>query len=609
MSNKHSPLTRGRLSFPVILALLVWAQILSVHGSSFVPRVLDYQGRLIPDASSSLPADGTAWFKFAFADQTGQVILSNDGSPVDLSTPGSDEPVAPVELAVAADGYFTTTFDFSPQNLLGGAVLADVAEGLRLHVWYSDDWDPVAETGTFTKLVNGQPLNAVPFALRAAQADVATTAQSAALATTALSADALASASLTETMLDAGLTAKLAKLDNLDALATRLQAIESAASPYYVALPSIYVDSLYQVQAGQTLNVPIQADFTSHMRIVAGPQGAAFSNAGPFRLIWSPSVSDTGLHTLTVQAENVFSSTFSQTAISVIVSPEDMAYIPAGTFLMGRGDDGTAVDDPDQTPTRTVALAQSYFMDQFETTHHRWHTAIAQMKIHQTLSSLYTGFEANNEGVDLTNPFPITRKSWIKVVVWCNILSELEGLVPAYYLDDSYSSVLRDSTIDPRVTEIYMNQAASGYRLPTEAEWEYAARGGLVQNKYPWGNQEPNQALVNGDNFVGYAVENDPSLYPAFGYGLYHMSGNVREWVWDWYDSDYYSLANSVTNPLGPSLANAEETFAFGKSKVARSNSFTAAASYLTVYYRDYRNPTVTESDIGFRTVRTVTAQ
>lgn len=613
MNSSSSWLRCLRAVFFCAVALFTWAPFLSAQSGAVVPRVLDYQGRLIPDPGSSLPATGTGWFKFALESVSGQVIWSNDGSPVDLTTPGSDEPLAPRQLAVASDGYFTTSFDMAAQHLLGGAVLADVAEGLKLHVWYSDDWDPATETGTFIKVVNAQPLQAVPFALRAALADAATAAQTAAVATTAQSAavaDALAAASLSEAMLDGDLSAKLARLDDLESLAARLHAIEGAATPYYVALPTVQVEPIYQVQVGQTLNVPVMADFTSHMRIVAGPAGIAFANTGPFRLQWTPSEADIGQHTITIQAENVFSSTFSQSAVTVVVSPDGMAYIPAGTFVMGRGDDGSAVDSPDQTPTRLVTLSYSFFMDAFEMTQEKWHSTVAQMKADPTWAALYSGFAAN-DGIASVSPFPITSKSWTAVVVWCNLLSELEGLTPAYYLDPGFSTVLRDVATDPLAAEIYLNAAANGYRLPTEAEWEYAARGGLVQNRYPWGDQEPNQALVNGNNFLGYVVPKDPSRYPAFGFGLYHMSGNVREWVWDWYDSNYYSLEPSVTNPTGPSLASAESTFAFGKSKVVRSNFYNAEPSYLSVYYRDYRRPTPipADSEIGFRTVRRVESQ
>lgn len=579
----------------------------SAQTGSIVPRVLDYQGRLIPDAQSSLPSSGSAWFKIALANADGEVIWTNDGNVVDLSVPGLDEPAAAVALAVASDGYFTTSLDLSPQNLLAGATLASISEGLHLHVWYGGDTDVAEETATFEKLVDGQVLRSVPFALRAGHADSATTALSAETAAVAVTAGGLLEASITQAMLSSDLSEKLAKLDSLDSIASRLQAIEGSAAPYYVALPTVYIDPYYQVQAGELLSIPIEADYTSHVRVISGPEGLEFSNSIPFRLDWNPDEAEIGQHLVTLQAENVFSSSYSQTVLTFVVAPAGMAYIPAGTFLMGRGDEGTSADSPDQTPTRTVTITNSLFMDKFETTEELWHASVSSMKSNAELSSLYLGFET--DGYSTTSQLPVRRKTWVEVVAWCNMLSELEGLTPAYYLDEGYSQILRDATVDALATEVFMKSSANGYRLPTEAEWEYAARGGLVQNKYPWGDQAPNEALVNGENYNISVVEKDESLYPAFGYGLYHMAGNVREWVWDWYDSTYYGLSSVVVDPVGPTLVEAEDTVAFGKSKVVRSNYFNSDSSYLTVFYRDYREPERSSLDIGFRCVRTVEAR
>lgn len=189
---------------------------------------------------------------------------------------------------------------------------------------------------------------------------------------------------------------------------------------------------------------------------------------------------------------------------------------------------------------------------------------------------------------------PITNIDWYEAISYCNWRSEQEGLTPVYSIQKNTPSPFNNNNYDRKKWTVEVNWQANGYRLPTEAEWEYAARGQGKANKWA-GTSNPDllPQYANGkgakDGFSALAPID--SLSPN-EMGLHHMSGNAWEWCWDWYGS--YALSSKY-NPVGPTD---------GKYRILRGGSCKDDSTYLSTSYRGHSDPDYANQLGGIRLVR-----
>ena len=286
----------------------------------------------------------------------------------------------------------------------------------------------------------------------------------------------------------------------------------------------------------------------------------------------------------------------------VVVSVTDGGdkYIAGGTFQMGNTFSGEG--DADELPTHDVYVS-AFFMDKHEVTSQKWQVVRTWALAH--------GYVFDNPGSGKAANQPAQQVSWYDCVKWCNARSEMQGLTPCYYLDAAQTSIYK--TGQSNVWNAAVKWDANGYRLPTEAEWEKAGRGGAVGKRFPWSTAltiADFRANYYGDTTIAYDFGpngNNPLFMPggtpytspvgyfaANGYGLYDMAGNVTEWCWDWYSNTYYADSPGG-NPPGP---------ASGTYRVLRGGDWHYIASVCRVAIRYDFTPDGASYGIGFRCVR-----
>jgi formylglycine-generating enzyme required for sulfatase activity len=255
-------------------------------------------------------------------------------------------------------------------------------------------------------------------------------------------------------------------------------------------------------------------------------------------------------------------------------APANMVRINGGTFTMGspanepeRKDDAV-ISFSYEGPQHQVTVS-GFYMGKYEVT---------QKEYQEVMGTNPSEFKGDN--------LPVERVSWYDAIEYCNKRSQKEGLTPAYTRNGD---------------NITWNRGANGYRLPTEAEWEYACRAGTTTPFSTGNNITTSQANYNGNhpynnNAKGeYRKKTTPvDSFAPNAWGLYDMHGNVWEWCWDW--NGYYE-SGSQTNPVGAVTSSSSY-------RVTRGGSWAFYGRFLRSAYRGSCDPSFRPDDVGFRLAR-----
>jgi len=259
--------------------------------------------------------------------------------------------------------------------------------------------------------------------------------------------------------------------------------------------------------------------------------------------------------------------------MEITVIPLNMVKIPAGTFMMGSPD-----SEPGHMSNEYLhqVTLRGFSMSEYTVTQE-----LFELVMGNNLSSFCEALDGESETPE---QLPITITSWYDTLVFCNKLSMMMGLTPAYSMP-AYNNSTDPADWGTIPGGIYFPNAdlwdkveivpgSNGYRMPTEAQWEYACRAGTT-TEYNTGDIISNDTgwcflnLVGGEKPYIDFTPHKVGILPPNAWGLYDMHGNVYEWCWDWYTDDYY--LNSPTNdPMGPSLGD----ILLGFGHVIRGGSF-----------------------------------
>jgi formylglycine-generating enzyme required for sulfatase activity len=292
------------------------------------------------------------------------------------------------------------------------------------------------------------------------------------------------------------------------------------------------------------------------------------------------------------------------------LSPE-FVLLPSGDFQLG---DSLNEGNSDELPLRWVTLNQ-FAVQNKEVTLQQWREVMSW--------ALNNGYDFENLGSGRGVNHPVQGINWYDAVKWCNARSEMERREPCYYTAAPFNAdrVYRSGRVDLNNSQFYLSNGphytGNGYRLPTEAEWERAARGGVRGGRFPTGPSISHAtanyvAAPEALNLAGIDASLSSGFHPVFGargvpltapvgsfagnfVGIYDMSGNVAEWCWDWYAPYAPGLA---TNPRGGDKPVTDAR------RVLRGGSGQSGAMQIRHAARDAATPDAALPYAGFRVVR-----
>ena len=259
---------------------------------------------------------------------------------------------------------------------------------------------------------------------------------------------------------------------------------------------------------------------------------------------------------------------------SIAFSYDDLILVEKGAFMMG---DIWGVGASDEKPTHKVIFDYDFYIGKYEVTLSEY--------------SLFLEAKGQTRASETVAPemkeLPVTNVTWWDAIAYCNWLSEMEGLAVAYrLLGEPEEGQLLDS--EGKITTDVANVV--GYRLPTEAEWEFAARGGILSRGFIYsGSDDPDQVAWHPSNSGGEAQDVGKKVPNELG--IFDMSGNVWEWCSDWHA--LYSDSERI-NPYVSS----------GTLKPIRGASFGDEVTCSRVSYRGYVYPDNANDFFGFRVCR-----